>query len=1161
MEKKERILLPASVKPVSFKIALDPNFDDEKFEGHVKISCTVIRTCSYLELHCKSIKVNEARVKFKNDSWDVLGTLRWQGYNEARETLKVELLQEISPGDPNELKIILSYTGKFRADLTGLYQASYETDDGVKHRIAATAMEPTYAREARVFSCFDEPSMKAEFTLSVVVDESFVTVSNMPVERSVTLEHSSQKIVTFQKSVSMSTYHLGLVAGPLAEVKCAKGRIPISVFCPLDTEEQATFAVDLAAKGLQFFEDCFDLPYPLPKLDLIGVPEFSTGAMENWGAIIFRTTNLLLDPEDSALDTKSRELRRLSFMRSPICGSGTCWHFWDSYVANTLQKALSLDSLASSHPVELLISDPTDAKQIYDEISYKKGSCLLRMVLNNLGDTKFFDGLNLYLRRHQFQCTESDDLWKAWEEVTGEVMAASMGVWTKEAGFPVVRVSESRDESGKVTGVRLFQQRFLSIGVATEEDAASDTIYPLRFVIRQRQGVETIDMNTRELVLPPSDGLFKVNADHDSFFRTSYSHELLTRILEEASKGNLSLRDCIGLSCDLKALVAAGVNKTSELLGLNVKFAELDSFYVWEMIDRNLRSIVSVYKFHGPELNEALRKLTSDVIGHQAEELGWNISKDNDENLITLKTSMFSGAGLAGHPRVVSAAKELFGKRMAGDENAIPGSLQWEVFGIVAAHSDLEELQGLIDLWKNSSNEDEQYLALECLGRAPNAELIKWVLSHLLTDTVKNHDMFYLTWLAGGTAHGAIELWEWTKQNWERVEKEVPVDIASLFLGTALEGLHTQEQIEDVRAFFGGRDTKSYQMVLDQNLEGMESRKTWAERDISNVHSWLEGHGYLPHQSNRRLATMPPQPHSVLMHLLQSGEYSDFILRCKDREFKLHQMIVCPQSPVISAALNSGFEETTSKIITVNEFDVRTVQYMVGFLYSADYRLAPEPEKKPAQGEKREEGEIVSDDDKMSKDPSRKIADQTVYQIVSHLRVNAIADYYGIEKLAKLSTSKIEIILKKEVDFHIIPQVIAEMSAANRHLEIRSVIATATARYIAELASTQALRTIDLEHQLTIEILEACGKRVQKLLEHFSAVHNQHEQIIHKLEGDRDVTATKVRAIIQQLKNTPKCRNCKKDFWCWIEEPTNVLVESSRYALRCRGCQYRHPPN
>ncbi|KAF5671939.1 speckle-type POZ [Fusarium denticulatum] len=427
------------------------------------------------------------------------------------------------------------------------------------------------------------------------------------------------------------------------------------------------------------------------------------------------------------------------------------------------------------------------------------------------------------------------------------------------------------------------------------------------------------------------------------------------------------------------------------------------------------------------------------------------------------------------------------------------------------------------------------------------------------------------TGLACNTAHGATELWEWTKQNWERVEKEVHVDIVPLFLGTALEGLHTKDQIEDVRAFFGGREEK---ITPDQSLERMENRRSWAERDISDVRSWLEGHGYLlhlfashlttkPHQSNRSLATMPPQPHSVLMHLLQSGEYSDFILRCKDREFKLHQMIVCPQSPVISAALNGGFEESTSRVITVNEFDVRTVQYMVGFLYSADYRLAPEPEKQPAQGEKREEGEIVSDDDNMTESSRalQRIADETVYKIVSHLRVNAIADYYGIAKLAKLSTRRIDFLLKSKADFSVIPQTIAEMATANRDPETRSVIASATARYIEELTASRALQTIDLEHQLTIEILEACGTRIQKLVEDLSAaneVNNKHKETIRKLEGDRDLAAEKVRNVMQQVHLTTKCRNCKKDFGCYVEEPANILEELSRYVIRCRGCLCRH---
>ncbi|KAF5589510.1 aminopeptidase 2 [Fusarium pseudoanthophilum] len=857
MENEERIPLPARVKAVFYEIRLHPDFDEKKFEGFVTISCIMIGACSSLELHSKSIKVNRAEVKFNQGSWYLSDKL---SYNEARDTLTIKLPYEISPENSNEFQIILSYTGTFRDDSNGLYRASYETHDGVKHRIAVTTLEPTYARE--VFPHFSEALTEAKFTLSVMVPKSFVTVSNMPVSTTVTYQHSSEKMVTFRRSVSMPTYHLCLVAGPLAEVKCTNTRIPISVFCPLGTQELATFAVDLAAKGFQFFEDCFDLEYPLPKLDLIAVPKYSADT-HTWGAIIFSTPNLLLDPEGSTLDEKKRVaeaiLREISSMwfgtlvrmrdRDALWmqeGFATLmawyaadkmfpsWHFWDSYVANTLQEALRQDSLDSSHAI-------VNAESLYDEIFFQKGPCILRMVLNNLGDAKFFDGVKLYLRRHEFQRTRPNDLWKAWEEVTREPMAASMSVWTNEAGFPVVRVSEIFDESGNVAGYRLFQQRFFASGVAKEEDVASDTIYPLRIASRQRRGVETVDMNARELILLGSDGLFKVNADHGSFFRTSYSPELLTRLLEEASERNLSLRDCIGLSCDLEALVAAGVSRTSELLDLNIKFAKIDSFYVWEMIVRNLTSIQSVYKFHGPEINEALRKLTREMIGPKAEALGWTISKDDDEDLIRFKTSMFSGAGLAGYPSVVSAAKELFAKRTAGDENAIPRSLRREVFGIIAAHGGLEELQSLFDLWKDSSDEDEQYLALQSVGRAPNAELMKWVLSHLLTDTVKSQ-MFYLIWLIRHTAHGAIELWEWTKQNWERVEKEDPVDIAPEFLGIVLEGLHTKDQIEDVRAFFGGPDTK---IGIEQNLEAMENRRSWAERDMSDVRSWLESHGYL----------------------------------------------------------------------------------------------------------------------------------------------------------------------------------------------------------------------------------------------------------------------------------------------------------------------------
>ncbi|EXK40912.1 hypothetical protein FOMG_04479 [Fusarium oxysporum f. sp. melonis 26406] len=311
---------------------------------------------------------------------------------------------------------------------------------------------------------------------------------------------------------------------------------------------------------------------------------------------------------------------------------------------------------------------------------------------------------------------------------------------------------------------------------------------------------------------------------------------------------------------------------------------------------------------------------------------------------------------------------------------------------------------------------------------------------------------------------------------------------------------------------------------------------------------------------------MAPQPHSFLLHLVESGEFSDFTLICKDREFKLHQVIVCPQSPVISAALHSGFEETTSKVVTVNEFDVATVQSMVTFLYTGDYKLAPETEK-PVQvkdgDEKSEEGEIDSEDDNMSKDSpaSQKIEDKTAEKILSHLRVNAIADYYNIEKLAKHSTSKIYTILQDDLDFLILPKIIEEMSTTTRDADLRSLIAKATAKYIGELTSLQVLRTLELEHNLAIDILEAYGKRIQPLLEDLSAarvLQNSYKQARNVQQRHKNLTVAKIRSVLELLENTTKCRNCNKEFGCYIQEPAGAVNDPSRYALRCSGCQCRH---
>ncbi|KAI3399355.1 hypothetical protein diail_7082 [Diaporthe ilicicola] len=441
------------------------------------------------------------------------------------------------------------------------------------------------------------------------------------------------------------------------------------------------------------------------------------------------------------------------------------------------------------------IQDASEVKQVFDDISYEKGCSILMMLSNDLGADRFLKGIKLYLERYSYKNTTSEDLWASLEEATTESIHEKMQVWTKRPGYPVII---------------------------------------------------TVDFNARELTVHNLETSFlKVNADHSSFCRVSYSTSHLKKLIQAAADDRLTLRDCIGLSCDLKALVAAGRNKTSELLDVSLGLVPRKDYLVWETIDRNLRAVQSVFKFHDVSITNALRKATADIIGNKCHDLGWKMSDQDSVDMVSFKASMFSSAGMAGDAEVIAAAREMFARRVGGDEKAIHPSLEREVFGIVAKFGGREELEKLLHLWKTSPVEDEQYLALECLGRASTGELVTWVLELAFTKDVKDQDLHILVWLIGSSGHGAVKLWGWMKENWGRLETSVPVDLRCVVLGVVLDGLSTGEQISDVRAYFKARDSKAYQQVLDQKLERMEVRRRWAERDTEDVMAWLSGHGYL----------------------------------------------------------------------------------------------------------------------------------------------------------------------------------------------------------------------------------------------------------------------------------------------------------------------------
>ncbi|KAM7191786.1 aminopeptidase 2 [Naviculisporaceae sp. PSN 640] len=861
----QRKLLPFLARPDRYLLRFEPDFEAAAFRGNVKIECRILQATNLLVLHSKYLDVNEAFVVYQDKRLSCQSI----GYDEDDETVKLTFEKQLLAEEVISLEI--SYTGKFENNFEGLYQTEYTTEDGETHKVAATALEPTYARQA--LPCFDEPHLKAKFVVSAVVDASFEAFSNMPASGTEALSES-KKLVVFEETPVMSTYLLAFMAGHLAQVRSQDSRVPISVICQRGREDDAGFSVDLASKGLRFFEDLFGSPYPLPKLDLAAVPECAAGGQENWGLIMFKEMNVLLDCNDSALDRKRvvvetvlHEIAHMWFgnlvtmevwdglwlkegFATLMCWIAVenffpDWHIWDRYVAVTLQTALGLDSLRSSHPVERFVPDPKKVKQMYDEISYQKGCCVLKMVSSEFGVEKFVQGVKLYIQRYQFGCTRSEDLWTVLEEVLQAPIRERMDIWTKKVGFPRIQVLEeiapNQNGEDRLVALRLIQSRF-SGEVAEEQD---NQIYPVRVTIRFSTGEKSFDMVEEQTVIPVPTGSrwAKVNANHDGFFVTGYTSAHLNKLLEAAVNSELTVRDCIGLSCDLKRLVVAGINKTSDLLDLIHHFRVVESYLVWETIDSHLRALGEAFKFKSPALEFAIQKLAAELFGDMAISKGWDISEGDDTSVL-FKTMLFSNAGLAGNESVISAARDMFERRVGGDEQAIPPSLRWEVFGIVVAHGGSEEVEHVLNIWLTSTNEDEKYLALECLGRTRNPNLIQRVLGLAFTGQVGPEDLFIMLWLIGSHANGAIEIWEWAKQNWKKLIDSVPSTLRSDTIKLVFQGLNTSQQIADVRSFFASQDTSEFDVMLARKLEEMEGTRRWAERDAIDVLEWFKKHGY-----------------------------------------------------------------------------------------------------------------------------------------------------------------------------------------------------------------------------------------------------------------------------------------------------------------------------
>lgn len=757
-------------------------------------------------------------------------------YNGANQVTTISFDQSLPAG--SKAQVTQVFTGDLNDKMAGFYRSSYQSEDGSTKYLATSQMEPTDAR--RAFPCFDEPALKAEYTITLIADKNHTCLSNMDQasEREVDskVTGGKRKAVTFNKTPLMSTYLLAFIIGELKVLETNSFRVPVRVFVTPDKDiEHGRFALELAAKTLDFYEKTFDSKFPLPKMDMAAIPDFSAGAMENWGLVTYRVVDLLFDEKTSGASTKQRvaevvqhelahqwfgNLVTMDFWDGLWLNEGfatwmswySCnrffpeWKIWQSYVTNDLQSALSLDSLRSSHPIEVPVKRADEVNQIFDAISYAKGSCVLRMISRYLGEDTFMEGIRRYLKKHAYGNTETGDLWAALADASGKPVEKVMNVWTKNVGYPVVTVTEKENSKS----IHVKQNRFLrTADVKPEEDK---TVYPVFLSLRTKNGVdEALTLSERERDIDiPSDGFFKLNADHSGIYRTSYTPERLYKLGQAARDGFLSVEDRAGMIADAGALASSGYQKTSGILSLLKSFDGEQEYVVWTELLTRISAIRSAWVFEDGNVRDALKRFQLNLVSKKAHAKGWSFTPDEDHIGAQFKALLFGSAGLSGDEKIIEAAQAMFRDFAGGDKKAIHPNIRASVYAIVLRNGGEKEYDIILNEYHTAKTADARNTALSGLGRVREAKLVQRTLSLPLSDEVKGQDVYIpLAGLRNDT-EGIEALWPWLKENWDGIVAKCPPGLSMLssVVQICTGGFTRKGRMEEVKKWFEGRSTK-----------------------------------------------------------------------------------------------------------------------------------------------------------------------------------------------------------------------------------------------------------------------------------------------------------------------------------------------------------------
>jgi puromycin-sensitive aminopeptidase len=846
-KKNNNIRLPDYIVPKEYFLSLKPDLSTFTFSGDEEIIIEIQKPVNEISIHSDEVEIQNA--KYDSQKGEIF-------YDKETETATIKFEKQIPKGKG---KLHLTFTGILNDKMRGFYRSKYVMD-GIDEHIAVTQFESTDAR--RAFPCFDEPAKKAIFHVSLVVPEEHTAISNTEITE-IKEHEAGYKVVRFSPTPIMSTYLLAFVVGKFEyiEKKIPEGNV-VRVFTTPGKKKQAEFALDVACRTMSYFTNYFGIAYPIRVLDLIAIPDFAAGAMENWGAITYRETALLVDDEHTATINKqwvalviAHELAHQWFGNLVTMEWWTHlwlnegfasyieylavdhifpeWDIWTQFVYMEHSRALELDGLANTHPIEVEVHHPSEISEIFDAVSYSKGASIIRMLAEYLGEDFFRKGLQKYLKKHSYSNATTEDLWDALEKTSGKEVKRIMTDWTKKAGYPLVVLKEQGEE------LLLSQSRFFSSAISqlSHQDTTTWAI-PIGVATKERKKPDFILMKdkTMKLKQKKNKSWIKLNSGEKSLLRIKYPDSILQKLKGAVSEKEISSEDRFGIIRDLFVLSESGITSVDHALEFIGSYENDDSYIVWAEIATELAKLANILSEE--PIYVEFEKYAQKIFVPMHGKLGWDKIPGENHSQTLLRNVVLSSLGKYGHAPTIEKAKSLLAK-IVKNNFQIDSDLRGIVYSISAKYSDEAVYNNLMGLYRKASLQEEKDRILKALCTPMTTALLKATLSFAFSSEVRAQDSFKSIHLIMANPYGRNLAWEFLKTKWEEiVRKYSGGHLFSRFV-EPLEYFTQRENADDVKKFFAEHDAPGAERTIQQVVEKIYSNDAWLRRDLEPIKLFL----------------------------------------------------------------------------------------------------------------------------------------------------------------------------------------------------------------------------------------------------------------------------------------------------------------------------------